>query len=472
MFFATDVHARGCSISDFKMSPNPPYTLGTHVQLYVKSNCGTVRFEINGQAKAEIGSSEQWETWKTEEFGSGTHTVCAVARGDGGWENADRRCQDVYVSGGQGPTTGGTNDRCYVTSFTVTPASGPIGTVFNLSSQGQCDGNMRAARYSIDGSGFGEHSNNTYNTGWSSSGYSSGTHTICYLVTSGNWSQAAQSCVTISLTVDGSPGNDVAEGDQTAPETGGTGPSGQSQGSDASSCQGSALSLSPGDTARISPGLDNNLRRNPSTDSSLIGSIPAGGSFTILDGPRCGNGYWWWEVAYNGKEGWTAEGSGSDLWISKINTNANPTPTPKQPTPTPMSLTTNQNNDQPLSPVATPAAKEMHACSQGGCILRESGTTNWLFPVSEPYRGTCPGQDSLSDRIKDSLLKDWIVRFPVEQWGSFDPADVRLWGEWFTGIRNTRLDPKVAIIGEYEPLTLCISGWTFFPSDMWIWLKQ
>lgn len=354
MFFAADVQARGCSISDFKMSPKPPYTLGTHVQLYVKSNCGTVRFEINGQAKAEIGSSEQWETWKTEEFGSGTHTVCAVARGDGGWENADRRCQDVYVSGGQAPTTGGTSGRCYVTSFTVTPASGPIGTVFNLSSQGQCDGNMRAAKYSIDGSGFGEHSNNTYNTGWSSSGYSSGTHTICYLVTSDTWSQAAQSCVTISLTVDGSPGNDVTEGDQTAPETGGSGPSGQSQGSDASSCQGSALSLSPGDTARISPGPDNNLRRNPSTDSSLIGSIPAGGSFTILDGPRCGNGYWWWEVDYNGKEGWTAQGDEENLWFSlSISPPSQPTATPRSP----------QATNTPLPPaIQTPSEPVVRSC--------------------------------------------------------------------------------------------------------------
>jgi len=319
---AENAHARGCSISEFTMTPNPPYTLGTHVQLYVKSNCGTVRFEINGKPKAEIGSSEQRETWKTEEFGSGTHTVCAVARGEGGWENADRRCRDVYVSGGQGPTSGGPS-RCYVTSFVVTPDSGPIGTKFNLASQGQCDGNMRAARYTINGSGFGEHSNNTYSTNWNSSGYAAGKYTICYLVTAGDWNAAASSCVQVTLTQGGTTSWGAAQGQTTDQQgqTDNTNSGGSTQGPSTvvdSSCQGNPISLSSGDTAQVTPGPPNNLRRNSSTSSSIIGSIPGGGRFSVVGGPKCQDGYWWWQITYNGVTGWTAQGNGSQLWIQRV----------------------------------------------------------------------------------------------------------------------------------------------------------
>lgn len=321
---ADNAYARGCSISDFTMSPAPPYTLGTHVQLYVKSNCGTVRFEINGKPKAEIGSSEQRETWKTEEFGSGTHTVCAVARGDGGWGNADRRCRDVFVSGGQGSSSGGSSGtpRCYVNSFVVTPDSGPIGTKFNFASQGQCDGNMRAARYTINGVGFGEHSNNTNNTSWNSSGYAAGKYTICYLITAGDWAAAANSCVYVTLNQGGTTSWGVSQGQTTnqneQPANNNSGNNTQSNTTNTgSSCQGHPISLLSGDIAQITPGPPNNLRRNPGTSSSLIGSIPGGASFRIAGGPRCQDGYWWWQVTYNGVTGWTAQGNGNQLWIQR-----------------------------------------------------------------------------------------------------------------------------------------------------------
>lgn len=333
-FFVKPTSAQGCAISEFTMSPSPPYTLGTHVQLYVKSSCGTVRFEINGQPKAEIGSSEQNETWKTEEFGSGTHTVCAVARGDGGWENADRECRDVYVEGGQAPPEGsesGGNARCWVNSFVVTPGSGPVGTSFNLSSQGQCDGNMRAARYTIDGKAFGEHTSNTHNTDWNSSGYSTGNHTVCFLVTGGDWSEAAKSCVNVTLKKSGSASNDVAEGEQaTNNQPGQTyqsnpsdvdnpqGNSPEANNGNSNSCTGITLGLDIGDIARITPGLPNNLRAGAGESYNRIDRIPGEAEFIIVGGPSCAGGYWWWKVQYQGQVGWTAQGDGSDLWIEFV----------------------------------------------------------------------------------------------------------------------------------------------------------
>ncbi|MCL4880146.1 MAG: SH3 domain-containing protein [Anaerolineae bacterium] len=70
-------------------------------------------------------------------------------------------------------------------------------------------------------------------------------------------------------------------------------------------------------TGVVLPGLPNVLRTQPFTGSAsaIIGRIPSGGTFTVLDGPRCGNGYYWWLVDYNGTVGWTAEGEGSTYWL-------------------------------------------------------------------------------------------------------------------------------------------------------------
>lgn len=73
-----------------------------------------------------------------------------------------------------------------------------------------------------------------------------------------------------------------------------------------------------GQRGRVTPGLSNNIRNGPSPDYGRIGSIQAGREFTVLDGPRCGDGYQWWQVNYNGVIGWTAEGERGDYWLEPI----------------------------------------------------------------------------------------------------------------------------------------------------------
>lgn len=70
-------------------------------------------------------------------------------------------------------------------------------------------------------------------------------------------------------------------------------------------------------TGTVLPGLPNVLRTQPYTGSAsaIIGRIPAGGTFTVLEGPVCGNSYYWWLVDYNGTVGWTAEGEGNTYWL-------------------------------------------------------------------------------------------------------------------------------------------------------------
>src|SRR5690606_9392465 len=51
-----------------------------------------------------------------------------------------------------------------------------------------------------------------------------------------------------------------------------------------------------GESGRVTPGAANNLREAPSTSARRIGQIPGGGQFTVLEGPRCVEGYAWWRV--------------------------------------------------------------------------------------------------------------------------------------------------------------------------------
>lgn len=69
--------------------------------------------------------------------------------------------------------------------------------------------------------------------------------------------------------------------------------------------------------ARVVPGSANALRSLPgrSGSSVVIGEIPGGGVFSVLSGPTCADGYYWWQVNYNGTIGWTAEGQGSTYWL-------------------------------------------------------------------------------------------------------------------------------------------------------------
>ncbi len=70
---------------------------------------------------------------------------------------------------------------------------------------------------------------------------------------------------------------------------------------------------------RVTPGLPNNLRSQPSINGPLIGQIPGGAVFTVLAGPLCDPaGIAWWQVNYNGLVGWTGEGQGTAYGVEPV----------------------------------------------------------------------------------------------------------------------------------------------------------
>ena len=62
-------------------------------------------------------------------------------------------------------------------------------------------------------------------------------------------------------------------------------------------------------------GLANRYRSEPNLGSDILGTIPEGGVFVVLDGPVCNNGFVWYQVNYGGRIGWTAEASQDEYWI-------------------------------------------------------------------------------------------------------------------------------------------------------------
>jgi hypothetical protein len=83
-------------------------------------------------------------------------------------------------------------------------------------------------------------------------------------------------------------------------------------------CQGFLPSrLSEGGWGRVSdfPPLPNNVRSSSSYYGGVLGQIPVGGVFQVIDGPICTEDTAWWYVNYNGLAGWTVEGNGSTYWL-------------------------------------------------------------------------------------------------------------------------------------------------------------
>ena len=76
--------------------------------------------------------------------------------------------------------------------------------------------------------------------------------------------------------------------------------------------------LQVGASGFVLPGPSNVLRSQPrpGEGSDVIGEMPGGAFFRVLEGPVCGpEGRYWWRVNYQGITGWTAEGQGSEYWV-------------------------------------------------------------------------------------------------------------------------------------------------------------
>jgi alpha-2-macroglobulin len=74
------------------------------------------------------------------------------------------------------------------------------------------------------------------------------------------------------------------------------------------------------------PPTPSNLRAQPSTSGNILIRIPAGTSFPVQAGPRCADGYVWYQTIYNGVTGWLAEGQTGKYFVEPEGTASTPDP--------------------------------------------------------------------------------------------------------------------------------------------------
>ncbi len=87
--------------------------------------------------------------------------------------------------------------------------------------------------------------------------------------------------------------------------------------------------LRVGQAGFVLPGQPNILRDQPrrGPGSNIIGRLPGGTFFTVLDGPQCDpEGRYWWHIRAQGLTGWTAEGEDNTYWVSPFGCPASPAP--------------------------------------------------------------------------------------------------------------------------------------------------
>lgn len=80
--------------------------------------------------------------------------------------------------------------------------------------------------------------------------------------------------------------------------------------------------LEPGSRAEVSRrmGLRLRIRETPGLEASIITSMSSGLPMSILDGPVCEDGYWWWNVQLDSfdQTGWMAEGEPRLYYLDPI----------------------------------------------------------------------------------------------------------------------------------------------------------
>jgi hypothetical protein len=110
------------------------------------------------------------------------------------------------------------------------------------------------------------------------------------------------------------------------PVTGGFGQSvlkgSAAEASNKSLCDGAPKSrVAVGSVARITftDGTPTRVRKQPEASSKILGRLAEGVQFSLIDGPRCSDGFTWWRIQLaNGTRGWVAEGNRSTYFIEPV----------------------------------------------------------------------------------------------------------------------------------------------------------
>jgi uncharacterized protein YraI len=56
------------------------------------------------------------------------------------------------------------------------------------------------------------------------------------------------------------------------------------------------------------------MRGGAARSFDIVLKVPAGAVFDVIAGPECSDGYFWFQVDYQGTQGWVAEGDSTSYF--------------------------------------------------------------------------------------------------------------------------------------------------------------
>jgi formylglycine-generating enzyme required for sulfatase activity len=214
--------------------------------------------------------------------------------------------------------------------------------------------------------------------------------------------------------------------------------------------QAPAPRLLIGEQGRVTPGPPNILRARPGTSGTYITDVPGEAFFTVLEGPICSSGYYWWRIRYAEFEGWTVEGDDGIYWIepTRLIPTATPLPTStptftptftETPTVTPTPTTTLTPSITP-TPSVTPTLRPWDATAQAmGFNLNATSNRSWHNPIVRMFEGVemvlapagCYNTDLTDTQVNE------VMR--VCQTVDFADGQMSCQRDWFTTETSSRI---------------------------------
>ena len=394
------------------VSPTSPQPVGTRVTVHIRvpwdNEFRSARICFRDRNWCQEEATTDFEkTFDTSGLSAGTYTIRVEAArwGDNDWSNTNNTETTYSLTGGtviQPAPTQPPQVSCQVTAISVTPTSGAEGTTFTVSGGGSCNTGVRATRLWVDNWNFYELGAPEASSTWSSSGRGTGTHTARVQIAGwgdNDWQRAADSYLQFTVTGQSSPNPQVNSQPQTQTNTG-------------SDCPSAVARLSPGNIARVSDYDPYSLRvrSQPGLGNTILFQIPIYEMFTIISGPRCVDGYRWYEVGYNGRSGWSAEVGPDGLYNMVPNGIAMPGP--------------RDQNDQSSSSTSArfPNAQEypnrgVHvsiictAWGRGGTMPTPNNAWGWTCGDGQPVDFQQACRDAWGDTRPYATLTNWEDKY-------------------------------------------------------------
>lgn len=319
----TKAQCSDSSIETFTVSPSTTTVdQGTWLEVYGRGNCGTSRITIDGESKAEHGGPEISTTIKTEEFSAGSHTICYLLRDDSdGWQGAARRCTMMTFRAVNQPTRTtagmpGLNEYCQ--SLGYNRGSFPNS---NQAYSATCaDGNrvhtidMNAVcrwRYNdeLPYAGLADHQSPST---WSCNARPAYIDPQDPPRNNGGGSTSNNN--------NGNSGGNTSNSSNNQPQNNSNAGGNSNTGTNQGNCPSAASRVSVGSQVTVSDADPSPLpmRSGAGSNHGVISNIPVRTRLTISAGPVCADGFWWWQIEYQGVTGWTVEGDSEDNWIENV----------------------------------------------------------------------------------------------------------------------------------------------------------